>query len=306
MSNTKPSLGAGVGAALLVLAWLVAAPGCPPAAPQPSPTPTGSATVEASSTPETTPAPSPTASPSPSASATLGPTPTPGTPVAPGAVTIYTIGDSLTEGDGDDPGRGGYPQRLIEMVRAVRPGSSVTNVGHSGWTSGDTVVGGPLDEAIAAGPTIACVLIGSNDLWALYEHGPPDGTGDGEEAEDLASYTANVDAILRGLRDAGVSVFIGLLDDQSLRPLAVNDDVRIDVYPNITPEEVARMSEQAQRYNDAIRTKAAELGATTVDFFNTTIFTDPATLSEDGNHPNAAGYDAMATIWFDAISPLLR
>ena len=27
-----------------------------------------------------------------------------------------------------------------------------------------------------------------------------------------------------------------------------------------------------------------------------------ATLSPDGNHPNAAGYDAITTIWYNAIS----
>ena len=43
-------------------------------------------------------------------------------------------------------------------------------------------------------------------------------------------------------------------------------------------------------------------GATTVDFFNTTIFENWATLSNDGNHPNGAGYDAIAMIWYQAIT----
>ena len=30
-----------------------------------------------------------------------------------------------------------------------------------------------------------------------------------------------------------------------------------------------------------------------------------ATLAEDGNHPNAAGYDAVTDIWFAALEPLL-
>jgi lysophospholipase L1-like esterase len=272
-----------MGAALFVVALAIVVPGCPQAEPRPTPTPTVMPTVSA--TPSTT----------------MTPTPTP----SPGAVAICTLGDSLTEGDGDDLGRGGYPQRLIEMIQAVRPGSNITNLGRSGWTSDDTVVGGPLEQAIAAQPTIACVLIGSNDLWALYEHGPAAGTGDSEEAEDLSNYTANIDAILRGLGDVGVIVFIGLVDDQSLRPVALNDEMRADVYPNITPDELERMSLQAQRYNEVIRTKAVELGATTVDFYNTTIFTEPATLSEDGNHPNAAGYDAMAQNWFNAIASFL-
>jgi hypothetical protein len=39
-----------------------------------------------------------------------------------------------------------------------------------------------------------------------------------------------------------------------------------------------------------------------VDFFNSTIFENWATLSDDGNHPNGAGYDAIATIWYQAIT----
>ena len=50
------------------------------------------------------------------------------------------------------------------------------------------------------------------------------------------------------------------------------------------------------------REAAARYGAAIVDFSETTIFEDPATLSEDGNHPNAAGYDVIAEIWYRAIS----
>lgn len=46
-------------------------------------------------------------------------------------------------------------------------------------------------------------------------------------------------------------------------------------------------------------------GAIVVDFCHTTIFTDPAMSSEDGNHPNAASYDAIAQILFSMLSPLL-
>lgn len=65
------------------------------------------------------------------------------------------------------------------------------------------------------------------------------------------------------------------------------------------------MSQQVTRYNTAIADLAAQHGAITVDSYHTTIFTDPATLGDDGNHANAAGYDAIAQIRFNAISPLL-
>jgi len=66
------------------------------------------------------------------------------------------------------------------------------------------------------------------------------------------------------------------------------------------------MSQQISRYNQVIQNKATQHGATTVDFFvRTDIFTNTATLAGDGNHPNAAGYDQIAPIWFAKISAFL-
>jgi lysophospholipase L1-like esterase len=49
----------------------------------------------------------------------------------PGALTIATLGDSLTEGTGDDSGGGGYPGRLQRLLEPLRPGTRIVNVGHS-------------------------------------------------------------------------------------------------------------------------------------------------------------------------------
>ena len=66
------------------------------------------------------------------------------------------------------------------------------------------------------------------------------------------------------------------------------------------------MSHLVTEFNKIITAKAKQYGATTVDMYNTTIFTDPATLAEDDAHPNAAGYDLIAQIWFKAIKPVLK
>lgn len=94
----------------------------------------------------------------------------------------------------------------------------------------------------------------------------------------------------------GARVFIALLDDQSKRPYTTS--------PNgagLSPEGVAYMSHLVSAFNGAIKAKASEYGATTVDFYNTTIFTNPSTLADDGIHPNPNGYDLVAQIWFKAI-----
>jgi lysophospholipase L1-like esterase len=225
-----------------------------------------------------------------------------------GAVTIATFGDSLTEGDCDDSGRG-YPARLLDLVLELRPGSKVVNVGHSGWTSGDlanTANDPPTDiaRAIDAKPQIALVWIGSNDLWALYEFGPEPMT-DQAQADDLAGYEANLDTLLGRLHDNGAAIYIALLDDQSKRPVVASPNASEPAFPNTTAADVALMSAHVRAMNDVIRRKAAEYGAVTVDFYDTTIFTAPATLCGDGNHPNESGYDAIAAIWFAALEPAL-
>ena len=73
-------------------------------------------------------------------------------------------------------------------------------------------------------------------------------------------------------------------------------------FDKISANDVPRLSAQTKKYNDVLRKSAAAYGAVAVDFFNTTIFENAATLSEDGNHPNGAGYDAIAKIWYQAIT----
>lgn len=249
---------------------------------------------------------------------TAGPVPTQpaqpslvGEPLPLGPLTIVTLGDSLTEGAEDNAELGGYPGRLLGMVQTLRPGSTLLNVGHSGWNS-DALINGDqglpsqlaqAEEAIRAAvgrgeAAVALVWIGSNDLFYLYEYNNPDVAG---EQADLDNYSRNWDTILSRLTSAGARVMLALLDDQSLRPVVQ----RGEAFPGTSREEIVQMSGQARRYNAVIMQKAAQYGAVTVDFFSSSIFTDTATLAEDGNHPNANGYDVIAQMWFNALLPML-
>jgi lysophospholipase L1-like esterase len=205
-------------------------------------------------------------------------------------LTIVALGDSKTEGVGDAPGWGGYPARLDRLVAEVRPGTRVITLGRLGWGSAELIAQG-LPAAVAAQPTIALVWIGSNDLWAHYA---PE-----EAGPELARYAAHMDILLGTLRQAGARILVGLLDDQSQRPAVVED-------PDWTPAARAHLSARVAGYNAALAAKADEHGAATVDFYHTTIFSDPSTLAGDGTHPNAAGYDHIARIWFAALRPLLN
>jgi lysophospholipase L1-like esterase len=228
-----------------------------------------------------------------------------------GPVTLVALGDSLTQGDGDDSGRG-YPGRLLEMVNTVRVDSQVTNLGRSGWSSdalidGDQGLTGQLPRAVSelevaklrGGGTVALVWIGSNDLWYLYEYGEG---SDENDALDAERFSSNIEWILIQLKEAGAQVVIALLDDQSKRPVALKGEA----FVSITPDELRRMSAQTERYNQIITEKAGQYGALTVDFYSTDIFTNPTTLYDDGNHPNSAGYDIIAQKWFEVLQVLLN
>jgi len=234
-----------------------------------------------------------------------------GNPAFGQSITLVTLGDSLTEGDGDDGIGGGYPVRLLSMLQALYPGSTLNNVGISGDTS-DDLINKQLESAVnllnaapAGNLKIALVWIGSNDLFGLYNYVCDEEYGNDYPACEGATfgyYSDNITNILTSLKATGSQIYIALLDDQSRRPVMTDPVLRIDSFPLITDVDVSRMSTQVSIYNDEIARLSSANGATTVDFFNTTIFENWATLSDDGNHPNGVGYDAIATIWYQAIT----
>ncbi|SLM29505.1 exported hypothetical protein [Desulfamplus magnetovallimortis] len=226
-------------------------------------------------------------------------------------ITLVTIGDSLTAGDGDSQGIGGYPARVLSMLENLYPGSTLANLAISGDTTQD-LVNKQLDEAVsnlnsapAGNLKMVLVWIGSNDLFGLYasdvcsEYYSDIATC---EEYEMGYSVDNLETILNALEETGATIHIALLDDQTLRPVIADASLRSDTFPGITEDEVSRMSTQLSHYNQQIKTLAATHGAGTVDFFNTTIFQNRSTLDHDGNHPNSAGYDAIAAIWYQAIT----
>ena len=224
-----------------------------------------------------------------------------------GPLRMVAIGDSLTEGDRDDDGRGGYPKRVLEMVQKIRPGSSMKNFGMSGWHTEAVIQGDQgrpdqLSQAEAVRPQVAFVWIGSNDLWYLYQYNNGD---ENTDAEDAQRFSNNIDTILKKLKSTGAVMLMGLLDDQTHRPIAKLTG-KDSAFPDISPQEFKRMSQQVVKYNDIIRKRAAQYGAIVVDFNKTKIFEGGnGTLADDGNHPNAKGYDQIAQMWFQALQSKL-
>lgn len=234
----------------------------------------------------------------------------------PGPVTLITLGDSLTAGQGDDTGVG-FTGRLAETIAATpgREGSRLVNLGQSGWDSTMLVEGGDgaegqLPQAVqaaraAAGtPVLATVLIGSNDLWYVYQNSTEDPAPAADEDAALATYRTNLDQTVRELQEAGAVVVVGLPDDQSLRPISKDPTLLADVLPNITTEEVARMSALSQQFAQVAQEVAVARGAGVVAT-DAPFWADPSFMAADGGHPNEQGYAALAALWEPAVTPLL-
>ncbi|MEI7847005.1 MAG: SGNH/GDSL hydrolase family protein [Chloroflexota bacterium] len=275
---------------------------------------TAQAPLPAISTPAepdtTTPSTQPTSTPTQPV-AILAADPTQSHAVLPaGALSIVALGDSLTQGDGDESGLNGFPNRLADLIAVQRPGTKVINLGKSGWTANDLIHGvngepATLPQALEAKPDIVLVWIGSNNLWYLYEYGPEPMTAAAEQ-QDLEEFAASMDSILGQLSGSGAKIFVALLDDQSKRPVVANPPNPAEpAFSAITPQDLALMSKHVSALNEIIKMKAASYAAVTVDFYQTDIFTNPATLYSDGNHPNTAGYEIITNIWYKAIEPYL-
>jgi lysophospholipase L1-like esterase len=237
--------------------------------------------------------------------------------LAAGPVQVLSLGDSLTAGQGEEPERG-FPQRIADALESKpgRNGSTSLNLGRSGWDSQQILDGGPGDRSQLTGAlefieqakgegkvVLVTLLAGSNDLWYLYDPTPP--TSAEDEQASLDRYRANVTKLVTALRSAGATVALGINDDQSKRPVAADPKIRENTFPDITDAEVARMSAQARKLATVTREIASANGCVVADFLDAPFFRDRALLADDGNHPNAKGYDAMAKIWLDALQPLL-
>ncbi|PIP35972.1 MAG: hypothetical protein COX20_08410 [Desulfobacterales bacterium CG23_combo_of_CG06-09_8_20_14_all_52_9] len=226
------------------------------------------------------------------------------------SMTLVTLGDSLTAGDGDEVG-GGYPVRILARLQITHPGSTLNNLAQSGFTSEDLINNelGPAVDILNSAPgdniRMAIVWVGSNDLFGLYNYVCDFDYGNDYtlcEANDLQNFSNNIAHILDSLQATGARTYIALHDDQSRRPVMTDPARRFASYERISDLDLSRMALQVRNYNNAILAAASVRGVGVADFFNTIIFEDWATLSEDGNHPNAAGYDAITEIWYQVVT----
>ena len=185
-----------------------------------------------------------------------------------GPVVYVALGDSTGVGVGARKG-GGYPQRLLERIERVRPGSRLVNLCASGATTGDllrTQVG----RVGEARPTLVTVGIGINDVSRQIT---PE------------QFARNYEEIVTRLRaQTAAPVVISNLPDVSHAPAV----------PAFFREEARR---RIELFNARIAEIAARHGLAVVDTYSKSaavIPTHPEFFSSDGFHPSDEGYEFWA------------
>ncbi|RMD65309.1 MAG: arylesterase [Alphaproteobacteria bacterium] len=167
-------------------------------------------------------------------------------------LTLLAFGDSLIHGYGLRAGET-FPERLEAALRAKGYNVRVVN----GGNSGDTTAAGlaRLDWMLAEKPDMVLLELGANDALRGLD---PDRT------------YANLDAILRRLKVAGIPVLLAGMK---------------------APRNLG--ADYARRF-DAIFTRLARVHDVPLyPFFLDGVALDPALNQDDGLHPNAAGVEVI-------------
>ncbi|MFJ2648164.1 SGNH/GDSL hydrolase family protein [Streptomyces sp. NPDC087420] len=192
-----------------------------------------------------------------------------------GGVRVMPLGDSIT--DGFTPYPGGYRVKLWQLLAAggyrVDFVGTQTNgptalgdrdhEGHSGWRIDqlDTNINTWLGQS---DPRTVMLLIGTNDLNQNY---------------DIANAPRRLSALIDKIRAA--------------KP-------RSELFvATIPPQSNSTLEGRVRAYNAAIPSLVAQKGSRVhlVKMYEALTTSDLA----DGIHPTKAGYEKMATVWFNAL-----
>lgn len=204
----------------------------------------------------------------------------PGTLAAQAPLRFVAFGDSITEGVGDTlvGENAGYPKRLENRLRAAGyAGAVVANEGVAGEATAEAV--SRIDDALAEGADFLLLMEGTNDL-------------SGRVSPESVRFNLNAIALYAEARGTRV--------------------VHASVIPRIPTAPVDATNQQTQLLRTQIFELAAAKRRDTADAFGLFwAFPDYATryyfvdATDPVGHPNAAGYDLLAGLWFQTVVPLI-
>ena len=229
---------------------------------------------------------------------------------------IITLGDSITEGFGDDisaddisqDGRnngGGFQPILNNLLTAHEKGfpNNIINEGVGGDTSADGLAYIPTALVLYSGAKGYLVQYGTNDANPML----PIPSGKGLHPGDpgyLGTYKDNLQQMINAINGAGKKVCL------AKPPITLGDTVNGPQYAD--PDSGGR-SQQIKEYNQVIDELVNDLSnhITVIppNFYNYFKEVDPVTGNprykdqfSDNLHPNGIGYQSMAELWFEALT----
>tara|TARA_R110002124_G_scaffold64985_2_gene177491 strand:- start:297242 stop:297892 length:651 start_codon:yes stop_codon:yes gene_type:complete len=210
---------------------------------------------------------------------------------------IVCLGDSITEGVGDERGIG-WVGRIAERLSKQERDSGVEttrilNLGVAGDTSID-IKHRLCSEAFYRNPDILVIAAGVNDtayrLW-------PERGGAKIDLHNSRFTWREIFMLLQG-RDIPI-IFIG--------PTPVDEATMPQIWRAFDEHDKGTdLSNTAiSAYNDMLKAEATDAGYNFVDLYNTIDHAVFQGCLGDGLHPNSAGYDLMSDIIFDALEDML-
>jgi lysophospholipase L1-like esterase len=197
------------------------------------------------------------------------------------SISIISFGDSLTEGcaiEGEVCGWVGGYGYWLELASILADNDwdiPIYNFGKGGETTSKGV--NRIDDVLANPCTqdagYLLLLEGTNDL---FHHDP------------LANIIFNLEVMIEKTRAKGI----------------------VPLIATVTPDPDHEYK-QIYELNDLIRQLAADKKIILVDLYNALspywdIYTDPPGCYGDRLHPNWTGFQAMAAVWYDGFSGLLK
>ncbi len=187
------------------------------------------------------------------------------------------FGDSITEGRGDDPSRAekGYPPRLQSLLQAAGVSATVLNRGIGGERTPDSLF--RIDQVVAEGQ--------AGDYFLLME-----GTNDISRDISPEATIFNLDEMARRAELRGL----------------------LALHATVIPRKPDAKVDADNIFNDALNGRVRNLAglrqrreADPYEVFRTTpnLFSGFYVVSSEDpvGHPNAAGYDLLARVFFNAL-----
>ncbi len=199
-----------------------------------------------------------------------------------GAQTGYiAFGDSITAGVGDDPANvpPGYPPRLEALLDDAGTPATILNAGHGGENTVEGVT--RIDQVLADAAA-------GNDVLLLME-----GTNDISNGISVETTRFDLQEMARKAENAGLSVV-----QATTIPRYPSAKIDADNVANLTLDENIR--DQAGHRNRLLA-DPFEVFSAMPNLFATYYYQPPAGTSDPVGHPNAAGYDQLAQIFFDVL-----